>query len=70
MGTAIVGAVASIFGGTVKLVEGQRQKRYGRLQAWLSPRDFDVQRDSNGIFLIAFLLLVLLVLIVIISRTK
>ncbi len=70
MVTAILGAAASIFGGSVKLAEGSNQKKYGRLQMWLSSRDFAVQKDYTSVALIAALLLVLIILIVSISKAR
>ncbi len=70
MVAAILGAAASIFGGSVKLAQGSQQKKHGRLQAWLSSRDFAVQKDYTSVALIVALLLVLIILIVSISKTK
>ncbi len=70
MVAAILGAVTSIFGGAVSLAEGDRQKKYGRLQTWLSSRDFEVQKDYTSLVIIGGLLLVLIILIVSITKAK
>lgn len=70
MGTAILGAVSSIFGGVVTLADGSKEKKYGRLPMWLSSRDFKVEKDYTSVAIIVGLLLVLIVLVVSISKAK
>lgn len=67
--SAIANAVSNIFGGVVALIEGRRQTKYGRLPDWLSPRDFQ-RRDYTVEIIIGAMLLVLIIAIIGISRSK
>lgn len=67
--SAIAGAVSNIFGGVVALIEGRREQKYGRLPDWLSPRDFQ-RNDYTVEIIIGAMLLVLIIVIIGISRSK
>jgi hypothetical protein len=70
MVSAIVAAVGSIFGGAVKLAEDGKEKKYGRLNQWLSARDFKGVNNSSNVIIVAVILLVITVIVVVISKVK
>jgi hypothetical protein len=67
--SAIANAVGNIFGGVVALVEGRRDSKYGRLPDWMSPADFQ-RRDYTVEIIIGGMLLVLIIVIIGITRSK
>lgn len=67
--SAIANAVGQVFSGVVTMVEGRRESKYGRLPDWLSSRDFQ-RKDYSLELIIGGLLLTLIIVIIVMARSK